>query len=268
MTPARRAALLALLLLVLAAGLFLTGAREAAGPGRYGTLVFWGVPAAAGVLSGAVFPRRPPVPGGRASPGAALGILPFCAAAFVFDQGFLGAGHLLGWITFTYGDQILSARPIAIAVWAIPACLLLGVLGWERPLRGGVLAGAATRVRPGAAAALACVPGVALSAPAILQGTTFFDGPYVAAALCAAICREAASGVIYLSGGGILLAGLYRGWLFYVEGFGVNDVNALFVPAANYTTSEPRLYALRALSAVLALLVVVAGSRVAGRARS
>lgn len=265
MTPARRALLLAALLVALAAASFAPGLRAAAGPGRHGTIVLWGLPAAAGVLSFLIFPR---LPSGEARRGPRRRLLLLlCAAAVVIDQAFIAAGHLLGWLTFTFGDQHLMGRPTAVAAWALPACLLAGTAGWERALRGGVLGGAATRLSAGAAAAAACLPGVALSAPAILQGPAFFDLPYVASAFAAALCREAVSGMLYLSGGGILMAGLYRGTLYYLEGFGVNDLNALFFPAVNIISSEPRVYLLRGASALLAPIAVAAGLRVARRER-
>jgi hypothetical protein len=271
MTPARRALLLAALLVALAAASFAPLVREVAGPAHHGTVVLWGLPAAAGILSFLIFPRLPSTggwaPAGTARRRARRRLLLLGAAALLLDQSFVAAGHLLGWLTFTFGDQHLMGRPASVAAWALPACLIAGTAGWERALRGGVLGGAATRLSAGAAAAAACLPGVALSAPAILQGPAFFDLPYVASAFAAALCREAVSGMIYLSGGGILMAGLYRGTLYYLEGFGVNDLNALFFPAVNIISSEPRVYLLRAASALLAPIAVAAGLRAARRER-
>jgi len=245
--------------------------QAAIGRTRLGPVVFWGLPLLAGLLTAVLFRRRPPrsdgpdVPAWRPEGGALLKLLPFCAAAFALDQGFLGLGHLLGWITFTYGEQRLVSHPLLAAAWALPLCLLVGVACYERALRSGILVGAERRLGVLGAAALSLVTGVAIALPGILLGTSFPDPPYVAAALVAAACREAASCAIVLSGGGVLLAGLYRGWLFYFEGFLLNDLNALSFPMANYTSSEPRLYLVRAGMAVAAAAALALGGAWARR---
>lgn len=245
--------------------------RAAIGRPRLGPVVFWGLPLLAGVLAAVLFRRRPPrgdgpsVPVGWPEGGALARLLPFCAAAFALDQGFLGLGHLLGWLTFTYGEQRLVSHPLLAATWGLPLCLLLGVACYERALRGRILAGAAPRLGVLGASALSVATGVAIALPGILLGTSFPDPPYVAAAIVAAVCREAASCAIVLAGGGVLLAGLYRGWLFYFEGFLLNDLNALFFPMANYTSSEPRLYLLRAGMAIASAAALALGGAWARR---
>lgn len=231
-------------------------AREVLGAARLSPVVFWGLPLLAGLLAAAPAPSGA---GWTPARGALLRLLPFCAAAFACDQGFLGAGHLLGWVTFTYGEQQLVSHPLAAAAWGLPLCLLLGVTCYERALRGRILA--ATRDRWGLVAGLtlSTVTGVVLALPGILLGTPFADPPFVAAAIVTAACREVASGVIFLSGGGILLAGLYRGFLSYFEGFVLNDVNALVLPMANYTSSEPRFYVLRAGLALAGAVLLACG---------
>ena len=42
---------------------------------------------------------------------------------------FLGIGHVLGLITFTYGDQGLSGHPFRAMAWGLPLSLALGVFG-------------------------------------------------------------------------------------------------------------------------------------------
>lgn len=247
----------------------------AIGRPRLGHVVFWGLPLLAGLLAAVRFRNRPADPAAaspgttnlaapaasrwRPTGGAFVRLLPFCAAAFACDQGFLGIGHLLGWITFTFGEQRLVSHPLVAAAWGLPLCLLVGVVCYERALRGRILAGAADRFGIVAAATVSGATGLTLALPGILLGTSFPDRPYVAAAVVTAVCREAASCVIFLSGGGILLAGLYRGWLLYFEGFVLNDVNALFFPMANYTSSEPRLYLLRAGLAVAGAATLALG---------
>src|SRR3989442_5576756 len=36
------------------------------------------------------------------------------------------SGHLLGWVTFTYGDQEFSGHPARTVLWALPLCLFVG----------------------------------------------------------------------------------------------------------------------------------------------
>lgn len=270
MSSRRRAATLAVLLLAVPAALLVPGVRQVIGPGGYPRAVFWGLPLVAGLLSFLVYPRLPGMagaaPGAASSRGlaAALRTLPWLSAASVVDQSFIGLGSALGWCTFTFGDQYLSGNIRSAAVWTLPLCLLLGVLGWERALRGGVLGGLAGHPGRGAALAISAVAGIALVSPVILQGSQFVDLPYLLAACLAALCREIACGMIFLSRG-VMLAGLYRGWLYFLEGVAISDLNSLFFAAANYTTSDARFYALRALAAVLATALVLAGLRVTER---
>jgi hypothetical protein len=270
MTSRRRAATLTILLLAVPAVLFIPGIREAIGPGGYPRAVFWGLPLALGILSFLVYPRLPET--ARAAPGpasphglaGAIRTLPWLAAASIADQAFIGLGSALGWCTFTFGDQYLSGNIRSAAVWTLPLCLLLGALGWERALRGGVLGGWAPQLGPVAALAIASGVGMALATPVILQGSQFLDVPYVLAACLAALCREISCCVIFLSRG-VMLAGVYRGWLYFLEGVAISDLNSLFFAAANYTTSDRRFYALRALAAGLAAALVLAGVRLTGR---
>jgi hypothetical protein len=248
--------------------------RAAGGAEEYRELIFWGIPAAAAVaaagscLLGTLWARlRDPAgrPPSCASPSAAdfgfpLRLVPLCALAFAVDYSFLALGHLTGWSTFTYGDQALSAAPIRTAIWGLPLCLVLGVVGWERALRGGLLAGWAEHLPRAAAAAISGAVGVLLVAPSIVQGPPYPDVSFILAALFAACCREASYCVLFLSGGGSM-GGLYRGWLYYLEGLVIGDWYGLFFPAANYTSSEPRFYLMRALTAALSAAVLIAGAR-------
>ncbi|MBI4169346.1 MAG: hypothetical protein HY510_05335 [Acidobacteria bacterium] len=264
MSPRRRAAALTLLLLVIPAILFIPGIREAVGPGHYRLLVFWGLPLAAGFLSLLVYPRLPAAPGaapaGRSSMARALRMLPWLAAASFVDQSFLAPGSAFGWSTYTFGDQYLSGNLRTAALWTLPLCLLLGIFGWERALRGGVLGAWAGHLSRPAALAVSAGVGVAIASPIILQGSQFTDVPFILAAFLAAVSREIACGVIFLSHG-VMLAGIYRGWLYFLEGVVISDLNSLFFAAANYTTSEPRFYALRGLAALLAAALVGLGAR-------
>ena len=256
----RRAFLLALLLS--AAGLILLHPSVVVllGARRLGPIVLFGLPMLAAILSLLLIPHRRESHRRVSAWQDRVVLVLACIFAFACDQGFVGFGHLLGWLTFTYGEQSLVSHPLTTAAWALPACLLLGVFGWERALRGGVLAGAREQWGARGAMALSMTAGTLLSLPGILLGPSFGDPPYVAAAILTALCREAVSCVIFLSGGGILLAGLYRGFLAYFEGFVLTDLNALMFPMANYTGSEPRLYLLRGAAALAALAVVAAGA--------
>jgi hypothetical protein len=259
LTP--RAARLTAILILLPLCLLHPAARQAIGRARLDGVVFWGLPLAAMFFAALLFPRLPASTDRPTSWRTALRLAPFCGLALLADFSYLGVGHLLDWVTFTFGDQQLSGHPGAAVARGLPLCLLVGVIGWERALRGGVLSGWAGAIGTVPAAALSVITGMALAAPGILLGTAFYDPPYIAAAFAVAAWHELAYVIVYLSGGGILLAGLYHGLLYFLEGFVITDVNSLFFPLSNYTTSEPRFYLLRAGAALAGAVVVAAGAR-------
>jgi len=260
---------LTLLLAALPMALLLPGA-----PGRVGgqpiyrLLATWGVPVAA-LLLAALFSLR----GARGlffpgAPRTMRRLLPWCLAALVADFSFLGAGHLLGWVTFTYGDQGFSGHPARTVLWALPLCLLVGVFGWEWTLRRTLFVSWARYAGRPIALLISCSVGVALAVPAILPGLMVPDPAYAAAAFVVVGCREISCALIFLSGAGLPAAGIYRGLLAYVDAFVLNDWYSVQFPAANYTTSEPMFYVLRATAAVLSAALVAAGARRVSRGGS
>ncbi len=250
---------------------------------RHREVVLWGVPAALAVVAAIArrttrrdsfwTPMRPALPAALDAAGGlavfdlrrALRLLPWCAGAFLLDHFFLYIGHTTGWLTFTFGDQYLKANIGRTALWALPACLAAGVIGWEATLRGVLLGRWAQAAPRGVAVALVCSVGVALSLPAVIGQSGGADPAYLVAAIASAVAREAACTAIALGGGGVLTAGLYRGAHQYLEAFLVNDWYSLFFPAGNYVSSDPRLYAARAATAILAAGLMVAGAWWTGR---
>jgi len=103
--------------------------------------------------------------------------------------------------------------------------------------------------------------GLALALPPILPVGEIRDLPFVAAALTAVLCREVSFALVFSRGGGLLVAGLYRGALWFVEAFVINDWYSLYFPSANYVAGDPLFYAARAVAALLGLAVVVAAVR-------
>jgi len=260
-----RAAILTLLLI--AAGVLLTlpaAAGRFADIDDYRTVVLWGIPGLALVLSLAFFPRLAPPPGESPSGPARrrLLLLAGCAVAFVLDQSFLVLGYLTDWATFTSSSQEPPAGRLALtAVWALPLCLVLGIWGWERALRGAVYTGWRRWLPVPAALALSVVAGLALALPPILPGGEVRDLPFVTAAVTAVLCREISFLLLFSRGGGLLVAGLYRGVLWFVEAFVVTDWYSLYFPACNYVAGDPLFYAARAAGALLALAVIVTVAR-------
>jgi hypothetical protein len=260
-----RAAVLTFLLI--AWGLFLTLPATA---GRfaqiedYRNVVLWGIPVAALVLSLVFFPRLSP-PAGESPGGPArrrLLLLGACAAAFLLDQSFLAFGYLTDWATFTSsGQEPAGGQLLRTALWALPLGLVLGIWGWERALRGAVYTGWRRRLPAGAALALSVVAGLALALPPILPVGEIRDLPFVAAALTAVLCREVSFAVVFSRGGGLLVAGLYRGVIWFFEAFVINDWYSLYFPSYNYVAGDPLFYAGRAASALLGLAVIVAVAR-------
>jgi hypothetical protein len=229
-------------------------------PDVYRRVVLWGVPVAALLLSLAFFPRfaRPRGESPVGPPRRRLLLVAGCAAALLADQSFLGIGYLTDWATFTAGAQELAANRLLLnALWALPACLVLGIWGWERALRGAVYTGWRRRLPTPAALAISVLTGLCLTLPALLPGGEVRDVSFVAASVLAVLCHELSFALIFLRGGGLLVAGLYRGLLWFLEAFVVNDWYSLWFPAYNYVAGDPLFYAVRAAAALLGLAVIV-----------
>ena len=257
----KKAIALTLLLAILPLPLLIPGAvRLVGGAATYRRLVLWGLPVAAALIAaafsvgrrrGLLFAGTPALPR----------MVPWCVLALVVDYSFLGAGHLLGWITYTYGDQQLSGHPFRAMTWGLPLCLAIGLFGWEWSLRRTLLVSWAGHVPRPAALAISCVAGLALSAPSIVPGLSVPDPAFVAASFLVVACREVSFGLVFLSGAGLPAAGLYRGLLIYIDAFLIADWYGLWFPLANFTTSEPKFYVLRGATSVLATGVVAAALR-------
>jgi hypothetical protein len=259
-----RAALLTVLLIASGLALILLATAGGFDIESYRKVVLWGIPVVALVLSLIFFPRLRS-PGGEAPggpPRRRLLLLAGCVVAFLADQSFLGFGYLTDQATFTFGSQGLADRQLAVtALWALPLCLILGIWGWERALRGAVYTGWRRALPVPAALAISVLTGLVLALPPILPAGEVRDLPFVAAALTAALCREISFALVFARGGGLLVAGLYRGFLGFVEAFVVNDWYSLYVPSYNYVTGDPLFYAARAASALLGLVVIAAVTR-------
>jgi len=255
-----RAALLTILLAALGIGLTLPQTAALLGDvDGYRRAVLWGIPVAALVLSLILHPRlaKPAndLPGPLARRFALLAV---AVLAFGADQSFLGINEWTDWTTFTSGA---GDRQLLTALLALPLCLVLGIWGWERALRGSVYTGWRRRLDRPAAIAVSAAVGLALALPPILPGGEVRDPAFVAASLVTALCREISFALLFSRGGGLLVAGLYRGALWFVEAFVIHDWNSLYFPAWNYVASGPAFYAARAASALLALGVVATMTR-------
>ena len=237
------------------------------GQPAYRLAMTWGIPAGAALLASFVSSRWPGSSGPRgsrgrprAAPWALFRLAPWLLAAVLADFCFLGAGHALGWVTFTFGDQGFSGHPARTLLWSLPLCLLAAVFGWEWALRGTLLTAWAERIPRPVALLLSSVSGVLLAAPLIVPGLQVPDPHYVLAAFLTTACREISFGLVFLSGAGLAGAGLYRGMLLCLDAFVINDWYSVHFPAANFTSSEPAFYLLRSMSAVLAAAVVAVGA--------
>ena len=122
--------------------LLVLGPQGAGGAGSYRLLVTWGLPIAAACIAALARPRVFMVPRGLLADRRLRWLIPVCLAAAVVQYGAIGLGHTAGWLTFTYGSQGLMEHPARALAWGGPLCLLLGVAGWERALRGVLLDGA------------------------------------------------------------------------------------------------------------------------------
>jgi hypothetical protein len=261
-----RTVLLTVLLSVVGVGLALRETAALLGDvDVYRRAVLWGIPVAALVLSILFRPRLPRPEGEGPGPlPRRLVLLAVAALAFVADQSFLGLSSWTGWATFTQSDRTMGASQLALtSAWALPLCLVLEIWGWERALRGAVYTGW-RRSLPGmgatAAVMISTLAGLALALAPIVPGEVR-DPAFVGASLFAVLCRELSLILLFSRGGGLLVAGLYRGAFCFVEAFVVHDWYSLYFPAFNYVTSGAPFYAARATSALLGLIVVAALTR-------
>lgn len=258
-----RTALLTIFLIALGVGLALPQAAALLGEiDDHRRAVLWGLPVAALVLSLVLHPRLTKPANDLPGPIARrFALLAVAVLAFGADQSFLGISSWTGWASFTSGGTSGAQGSMITALWALPLCLVLGIWGWERALRGSVYTGWRRRLERPAAIAVSVATGLALSLPPILSGGEVRDPAFVGASLVAALCREVSFALLFSRGGGLLVAGLYRGALYFVEAFVVHDWNSLFFPPYNYVTSGAAFYAVRAASALLALGVVAVMTR-------
>ncbi len=251
-----RAILLALSLALL--GLAFPALAGAAGfdrPDLYRLALYLGLPSTIGLFAWIAGARRPSKAGGQARRIALLGL-----ATFAFAQSSIYLAHRLGWLTFTYGDQAVWGSPLRAVAWALPTALVLGIFGTELGLRVGVFDPLAASGKPRWAFALAVLTGVALTWPALAPGGSPPDRDFALAGLAVAFARETVLMRIYQRAG-LWLSGLARGFVAFFEAYAINDWASPFFPAANYTSSEPRFYALKAAFALVAAFLFVGLTR-------
>lgn len=219
--------------------------------------VVFALPFAAGVVATLVLPRSPRRLGRSVRVRGTARFHLVLLAAVVLDLGAIGAGYLLGWTTFTFGDQTLEAWKRLAVLLALPFTIMVATMGSEWALHARLWSVGARQGRRGEATLLALAAGVALASPAFVPGFAVADRGFVAAALATALLREATALRLF-RGGGLFPAGAYRGTLLAVDAFGLYDWYGFFFPLANYVSSEPRFYLTRAAGPLAALALVVA----------
>jgi hypothetical protein len=227
-------------------------------PARLGVLFL--LPMAAGTAASLLLPRSARRLGSSAR---VLGTARFpglIALAVAVDLAAIGAGYALGWATFTYGEQSLEAWKLVAVPLALPFTVAVATLGTEWALHARLWEVAARESSPEAASFLAVGLGAALALPAIVPGFEIADPAVVGSSLVVVLAREAIALRLFQTGG-LFVAGAYRGLLLALEGFGIADWFSFWFPMANYVSSAPGFYALRALGAAAALGVVAAATR-------
>jgi hypothetical protein len=224
-------------------------------PARLGLL--FGVPFLASVAASLLLPREPGREGASVKIGGTARCHAVVAVALFVDLGAVGAGYALGWTTFTYGEQALEAHKLLAVPLALPFTIAAATLGNEWALHARLWETLARAGRRGEALVLALGCGAALVLPSIAPGFEAGDPAFLAGSLALALAREGAALALFRSGG-LFVAGAYRGTLVALESFGLGDWNSFQFPMANYVTSEPLFYLVRAAGGVLALAAVVA----------
>jgi hypothetical protein len=213
------------------------------------------LPVLAGAIATLLLPRSAKRLGSSARVRGTARFHTVVAAVLVLDLAAIGAGYLLGWTTFTFGEQALEARKLLVLPLALPFTIAAATLGSEWALHARLWEVAARGSSPGAATALAVAVGTALAAPAIVPGFDVGDGGFVASALLVAATREWIALALFRAGG-LLVAGAYRGVLVAIEAFGLADWQSFHFPLANYVSSTPAFDLLRVAGPLAAAAVV------------
>lgn len=261
MRPVR---LLALALLALAAGATLAAGWAPPAlhwPARLA--VVFALPFAAGVVASLLLPRSPQRVGRSVKVRGTSRFHLLILLAVVLDLAGIGVAYLLGWATFTFGDQTLEAWKRLAVPLALPFTIAVATLGAEWALHARLWSVGRRRGGSGEALLWTLACGVALSLPAIAPGFEARDDGFVAAALATALVREAAALVLFRAGG-LFVAGAYRGTLAAVDAFGLNDWHGFYFPLANYVSSEPAFHLLRVAGPLAALVLIAATARPRG----
>lgn len=256
-----RARALALVLVALAAAAtWLCGLVPPAfgWPARLALL--FALPFAASVAASLLLPREPVHQGASVKVLGTARFLPIVAVAIALDLGAIGAGYALGFVTLTYGDQALQAHKLLAVPLALPFTLAASTLGTEWALRARLFDAPRLAGQPGEGALLSIAAGAALALPALAPGFEISDGAFFACGVAVALLREATALALY-RGGGLFVAGAWRGTLVAVEAFGLGDWNAFYFPLANYVTSDPRFYWIRAAGPLVAFAFVLVFAR-------
>jgi hypothetical protein len=251
----RRARALALVLVALAAAATLSCGRVAwAGqwPARL-ALVFV-LPFAASVAASLLLPREPARQGASVKVSGTARFLPIIGVAILLDLGAVGAGYALGFLGFARGDPTLETQKFLVLL-ALPFTFAATTLGTEWALRARLFDAPRHAGQPGEVALLSIAAGTALALPAIVPGFEVVDVAFVAGALAVAGLREATA-LFLFRGGGLFVAGAWRGALVAVEAFALGDAHAFYLPATHYLASDPRFYWIRAAGALLAFAFV------------
>jgi hypothetical protein len=251
-----RVILLVVIDLVLAASVINWGGDGR--PQAYRQVLVWGLALDFALLARLVLGKLP-AGSWRWRRAATWAVAPWILSWIVLDLGVIGVAYLRDWVTFTYGDQALAAGRVWLPLWALPLSIAAGLLA-ERGLRAGLWRSLTEKGEPTLGAMVSAACGVALALPAILPRWQVPDPAFVGAALVTAVAREVALILVYRRGG-LLPAGGARGILIFVEAYALNDWYAAHFPAANYVSSEPAFYAVRALAALAGAGILTYGLR-------
>jgi hypothetical protein len=251
-----RARALALVLVALAAAT--TWVCGQAGPALGWTArlaLLFALPFAASVAASLILPREPVRQGASVKVLGTARFLPVVALALLCDLGAVGAGYALGLVTFTYGDQALEAHKLLAVPLALPFTIAASTLGTEWALRARLFEAPRLAGQGGEGALLSIAAGTALALPALAPGFEIADLAFFTAGVAIAALREATALALF-RGGGLFVAGAWRGALVAIESFGLGDWNAFWFPMANYVTSDPRFYWLRVAGPLAAFALV------------
>ncbi len=193
-------------------------------------------------------PPQPPRPGSSMSLFIAAGLLVAC---FIVDYSFVFIGQKTGMSYMTYGNHRLLDRMATTALWAFPLTIAAGIFGFEWGLRRVLLVEANRWLPTSVSIPAVSLAGTLLFLPFLNTLWDFQSYGTFAALMVSVLCREVVLSCVYTTTGNVWLTGFYRGVLYFIWGFLINDTSSDMYPVAVYSSSGGTFSVVQSVTAIL-----------------